>query len=248
MPVSVKRQAVKKYFAPFPKWAAWLVGLGVVALVIGFNNQPALIFIGLIMTGAGGFGVYSFSTGKPTDAEMDKILAEDLLNAQTKALQGTGAEDITLEGDPVVVTGPRFWDTGGAPILFKKGGDNKLRFTPVNVTVLNMTEHQLLAYQAALDLTTGNFLSTSTDEYFYRDVVSVSTKTTSKTVTLPNKGTVQLDAAQTFVLTTSGGTSLETILRDPKLIEMMGGGEIPTTDADRAIANVRRMLRDKKAA
>jgi hypothetical protein len=151
MPVSVKRQAVKKYFAPFPKWAAWLVGLGVVALVIGFNNQPALIFIGLIMTGAGGFGVYSFSTGKPTDAEMDKILAEDLLNAQTKALQGTGAEDITLEGDPVVVTGPRFWDTGGAPILFKKGGDNKLRFTPVNVTVLNMTEHQLLNYGELLE-------------------------------------------------------------------------------------------------
>ena len=248
MTAADRRQAVRKYFSPFPKWGVWCIVIGIVALLIGLGGAKIFLLIGLALGGLGGFGIYNYSNGKPTDAELDKIISEYLSNAKAKALQSTDTDDSDLVGEPVVITGPRFWDTGGAEVMFRKGADNQLRFTPMNVTVLNMTENQLLAYQGALDLTTGNFLSPSTDEYFYRDVVSVSTKTISKTATLPNKGVVQLDAAQTFVLTTSGGTSIETVLKDPKLIEMMGGGDIPTTEADRAIQVVRKMLREKKVA
>jgi hypothetical protein len=37
-------------------------------------------------------------------------------------------------------------------------------------------------------------------------------------------------------------------LRDPALIQKMGGGEIPTTTAERAIQTIRKMLREKKGA
>ena len=74
----------------------------------------------------------------------------------------------------------------------------------------------------------------------------MATKTESKSYSSEKFGTIQLNAAETFVLTTSGGTSVETVLKDPKLIEMMGGGDIPTTEAERAIQVVRKMLREKK--
>ena len=42
---------------------------------------------------------------------------------------------------------------------------------------MNFGQHQLLVYTCTIDITTGNTLHESADEYFYRDVVSVSTKT-----------------------------------------------------------------------
>ena len=72
-----------------------------------------------------------------------------------------------------------------------------------------MTQHQIISFQCSFDLLTGNCLNESTDEYFYKDVVSVATKTISLTYSTEKFGTLQLNAAETFVLTTSGGTSVE---------------------------------------
>ena len=42
-------------------------------------------------------------------------------------------------------------------------------------------------------------------------------------------------------------TSVEVILRDPGLTKRMGGGEIPTSRAEKAIQTIRKLLREKKA-
>ena len=124
----------------------------------------------------------------------------------------------------------------------------QIRHTPITVTVITLTENQLVAYQSDLDLTTGNFLNESTDEYFYKDIVSIATKTESREIKFKNLGKIQLNEAEIFKLTTSGGTSIEVILRDRKLlIEKMGGGEIPITDVEKTISVVRKMLREKKS-
>lgn len=248
-----KREQIKKYFKPFPKWAVWMIIIGLPFL--------ALYGLGLVLIGIGIWGLVDWNK-KPDDAQMDAWLDEDLILLHGKALSKTGTDPSELVGEPVMVTGPRFWNIAGAEGAYKKGKDNVLRFTPVGVTVLNFTPNQLIAYSSALDLMTGNALNESTDEYFYRDVVSVSTKTKSMTVSGTGaikgglkgglmgalKGGLQLNAAETFELTTSGGTSIEVVLRDPSLIEKMGGGEIPTTRAEKAIQTVRKMLREKKSA
>lgn len=235
-----KREVIKKYFRPFPKWAIWFILAGLLVAFIG------AVVVGIVILAVGGLVIWMAVEGKPSDQEMDKYITEDLSLAKSKSLQKAGIDESELVGESVVVTGPRLWNTAGATILFKKGGDKRLRFTPINISVLHMTQNQILSYQACLDLTTGSFLNESTDEYFYKDVVSVATKTESKSYQSDKFGTIQLNAAETFVLTTSGGTSIETILKDPKLIEMMGGGDIPTTEAERAIQVVRKMLREKK--
>lgn len=95
-------------------------------------------------------------------------------------------------------------------------------------------------------MVTGNVLKEETEEFFYRDVVSVSTKTDSATFTYKGQ-THQINDTETFVLTTSGATSIRVPLRSPRWAGILGGGEMPTTHAEEAIAAVRAMLRQKKA-
>jgi len=247
MDEQTKRKMIRNYFKPFPKWAIWMIVIGVVVLIIGLGAGAGAIIVGLVIAGIGGFGIYSYGQGQPTDQQIDEWLEEDLKGLSKKALNKMGIDETELVSEPVQVTGPRLWDVAGASVLFKKGKDNVLRFTPIGVSIINFTQNQLLGYTCVFDFTTGNAMNESTDEYFYKDVVSVATKSDSKSVSIAKLGTVQLNAAETFTLTTSGGTSLSVLLRDPTLIKKMGGGEIPTTRAEKAIQTVRKMLREKKA-
>lgn len=240
-----KRKMIRNYFKNFPKWAIVLIVIGIITLLAsGGSGGP--LFIGLLLCGLGAFGIYSYSANKPTDEQMDQWLEEDLNGLTAKALIKTGTDESELVSESVQIMGPRLWDVGGAPVLYRKGSDNVLRYTPVEVSVIGFTQNQLLGYSCVLDRTSGKALNESTDEYFYRDVVSVATKTESKTKNIAGLGTVQMNAAESFTLTTSGGTSLSVLLRDAELIKRMGGGEIPTTRAEKAIQTVRKMLRDKK--
>jgi len=241
-----KRKMILKYFEPFPGCAIWMIVIGVVITLIGFSAGAFAIIMGLVIAGIGGLLIYSYRHGRPTDQQMDEWLEEDLKALSKRALNKMGIDETELVSEPVQVIGPRLWDVAGAGVFFKRGDDYVLRFSPVGVTIINFTQNQLLAYSCVFDLTTGNVLNETTDEYFYKDVVSVSTKSESRTVTIEKLGTVQLNAAETFTLTTTGGTSLSVVLRDPTLIEKMGGGEIPTTRAEKAIQTVRKMLREKK--
>jgi len=248
-----ERAKVKKYFARFPKWAVWSILVGL-PLIAAFG-------VGLILIGAGIWGLISYS-GRPSDAQVDAWVREELKGLQARALAKTGLDPSELIGEPVMVYGPRFWKVGGAEVGIRQGNDGIVRFMPLGVTVINFTQNQLIAYQCALDLTTGNPMSESTDEYFYRDVVSVSTQSKSLTwdaAALPSSvmqgplaalvkyGKLQFNEAEAFVLTTSGGTSIEVVLRDPQLISCAGGGSIPTEMAEKAVQTVRKMLREKKA-
>lgn len=234
------REQIKKYFKPFPKWAVWMIVIGIPAL--------AAKGVGLLPIGIGIWALATWSK-RPTDAQMDAWLDEDLRMLHPKALSKTGTDPSELVAEPVMITGPRLSNIANAHFTFRRGKDNVLRFTPVNVTIINFTANQLVVYGCVLDLTTGNALNENTDEYFYKDVVSVSTKTESHSVALSDGTTLQIDAAEMFQLTTSGGTSVKVLLRAPKVIQMMGGdGEIPTTRAEKAIQSVRKMLREKKTA
>lgn len=110
-----KREQIKKYFKPFPKWAVWMIIIGL----------PFLYFygLGLVLIGIGIWALVD-STKKPSDAQMDAWLEEDLKVLHGKALSKTGTDASELVGEPVMVTGPRFWDIAGAGWAFKKGKDN----------------------------------------------------------------------------------------------------------------------------
>jgi hypothetical protein len=241
-----KRASMNKYFmSKFPKWALTLIAGGALMLL----GPVVAKGVGILLIAAGVGAIYNDSK-VVSDGEVDQWTQEDLRKLSGRSLEKMGIDPSETVADGVIITGPRLSNLGPAPFGYRKGKDNILRFTPVNATIINFTQNQLLVYRCALDLISGNPVNEATDEYFYRDVVSVQTSSETVTVSLPGKQFqgLQLNAAETFKLTTSGGTSVSMALRDPSLIEKMGGGEIPTTTAERAIQTIRRMLREKKGA
>lgn len=236
-----KRKAIWTYLnTRIPTWAYWLIGIGILTTLSG---DAGAIVVGLLMAGAGGATMY-FRTQTITDAEFDRFRNEDLDRLEAKALHKWGIDKGELAGDAVLVWGPSMANTGTFAV--KAGKDGIIRYNPVRFALFGFGEHQMLAYQGLLDMVTANVLDEGTEEFFYRDVVSVSTKTNSSLVTL-NGHTRQLNDTETFVLTTSGGTSVSVPLRSASLAGLVGGGEMPTTHAEKAIAAVRSMLRQKKS-
>lgn len=239
-----KRDAIKRYFAKFPSYA-------VIFIIAG----AGLLATDEISTKVGGFVLLILGTliiwnwiKQPTDKQMDQYIAEDLLTVTNKSLTKSDVDRSQLVSELLTLTGFRIENAAGADYNWKKGKDGVSRFTPINFTAIIMTENQLVTYNSALDLMTGNALNETTDEYFYKDVVSVSTETSSATFVDPkNKNSVQqLHTAEFFKLTTSGGTSIKVFIKDPKLIEMIGNSALPGTDAEKAVQSIRKMLREKK--
>lgn len=246
-----RQQAVIGYFNP-PEFG----GFGCLSVLVGifffivYNKAPegnggASFVIAMVCFAIAGHLLSKLKGGIPAHL-IDQIIAFYMAHVKGMSLKKASIDESELVGESVTVTGPRFWNTGGAASLFRKGEDNILRFTPINVTILHLTQNQLIAYQCCLDLVNGTVLNQSTEEFFYKDVVSVATKTDSQTYDTEKFGRIQLNDAETFMLTTSGGTSIKTTLRDPRLIQLMGGGEIPTTETEKAIQVIRKMLREKK--
>jgi len=276
-----KRTMILKYFQPFPDWAFLAVLLGVSLLflwILSFGEADEMTTLlgvfGLIAAIAGVVLIYSHLKGQPSDYQVDKWLEEDLKYLSRRAVDKCGADDSELIAEPVTITGPYIWYTGDAKVLFKKGKDNILRFTPIRVVVVNFTQKQLLIYSCVYDLIDGKLLNESTDEYFFKDVVSVSTRLESMSITIPESvykllarqswkqswklgnslrgratsgtNTIQLNNVETFTLTTTGGTSISIVLRDPDLTKIMGGGVIPTTRAEKAVQVIRKMILENK--
>lgn len=239
-----KRDAIKRYFAKFPAYAIVLILVGAGLLA---TDETSTRVGGLLSLLIGTFIIFNWIK-QPTDQQMDEYIAEDILTVTNKSLSKSDVDKSQLVSDLLTLTGFRIENAAGAEYNWKKGKDGIARFTPINFTSIIMTEHQLVTYNAALDLMTGNSLNETTDEYFYKDVVSVSTETSSATFVDPkNKNSIQqLNTAEFFKLTTSGGTNIKVFIKDPKLIEMMGNSALPGTDAEKAVQSIRKMLREKK--
>jgi hypothetical protein len=211
-----------------------------------------LVIIGVV-------GMVGSLGAKPTDQQVDLWLQEDIDMVKTRALEKTGVDSSELVGDEAVITGLRLVNLGGAEFRYKKGADQVVRYTPVEVVVVNFGQNQVLAYTCVLDLFTGKTLNESTSEYFYKDVVSVQTQTISHSWSkaelppairsrLGKESTLQLNSSESFVLTTAGGTTLQVMLDDAGLVKRLklGDGKLPKTTSEKAIQTIRKMLREKK--
>lgn len=234
-----KRNAIRAYFAPLPKWALGVVAFGVLCMLTGESGS---IIMGLVFAAVGAAALYPH-TQKISDAEFDRMRDEDLRKTTANAIRKWGVDNDDLVSGPLHLYGPAFGATStyGA----RKGADGNIRFNPLRFAVIGFCEHQLLAYRGILDLVTGNVLSEEASEYFYRDIVAAVVKTES--IEFTHRGVLhQLDDTETFALTTSGGTFIGVPIRSARLASILGG-EMPNTHAEAAIAAVRSMLRQKKS-
>jgi hypothetical protein len=245
----IRREKIKTYFDALPLGCAY--GLAVIAaLMVGRGvPQGGRTAVSVLMVGGlfaiGVALIFKQHREKATEAELDAWLDQDIRNLMGLSLSKVGLHQSEIIREPVAVTGPAVWKVAGTTKASKKGKDGILRFTPVVVTVINFTKDQLVGYSCVLDLHTGKPHSESTDEFFYRDIVAVSTKKEAKKMNVDG-AEIQMNAAETFAITTSGGNTLSVFLTDPALVAKLGGGEIPTQRAEIALEAVRTVVREKK--
>lgn len=146
----------------------------------------------------------------------------------------------------ILITGPRIVKKGGLELIHKKGKDNIIRFNLINVCILLFTDNQMLFFNCCYDLISEKVSLVNTEEFFYKDIVSTSTDTIETTYEGDKGEVFKLAVADCFRVRTSGGTAIEVVLTSPKLLEMWGGGVIPTDYIEDAISKIRKVLREKK--
>jgi hypothetical protein len=206
---------------------------------------------------------------RPSDREMDRMLAEALLDSTSKAMKQLGftADDLALtseswdpiahleRGNPILQPGERrplpvFGPSENAKVAV--GRDGIWRFSTYRIMVICPTHYNFGLYMCAFNLLTGALSWEETHEYHYDDVVAISTVTVGddEPRALEVRGEAELRFARTLVrelqIVSSSGDSRRIEVAVPG---HSGSGRVATqlsTGIDDVISAVRRVLREKK--
>lgn len=138
--------------------------------------------------------------------------------------------------------------------------------------MLIFTEHQLISYEGAVDLTTGNIIYDFTREVFYQDVISVSHNTMTEEIDLnklstevrddlkewgilrrveekATNGILQIVDKDFYEIALADGEKIFAVLRDVKLAtnNAYSYEEYLPSESEAMISTIRNLVRSKKA-
>lgn len=178
---------------------------------------------------------------RPTYAQMLEWLREDLARLGRNSEERLGLDETTR--DPIYVIGPLYNDDVAgfdSSDVLRRQVETGYFYSTYRISIFQFTPNFLGAYQANYNMIKAVPCHEETDEFFYRDVVSVRTHTEASNYTL--KSGEKLEHSKMFSLAVSSGDAISLIINDPKIrasseIESIGDG---------AIANIRAMLRQYK--
>jgi hypothetical protein len=209
-----------------------------VAFVLGaiFMNTNAIL--GLMVWVAGAVGVYFLVlAGRPSDGDIDRMCKERVSSIKETALNRLGLDpDQVSAADPIVVSGYDI-DAKNSEIKYRKGKDGVYRSSQYKVTVFFFSAEQVHSFFQTFSLIKDEHFD-STDEYFYRDIVSVSTAQMKVEIPLgmnvqgKNVKKVHINYDY-FKLMTSGGNSIEAAFDKSE-------------DINRSVSAMRNLLKIKK--
>ncbi|HBH96135.1 MAG TPA: hypothetical protein DDX91_10305 [Ruminococcaceae bacterium] len=196
-----------RYFTPTTYGGpTFFIIVGIVLILIAFGAKN--IWCGLIGTGLFALAILWIISKKKkivSDEEYDLSVAAELYDLKQKALSRLGIdEDEVKEIEPISFDSYSF---EGAQ-CGKIGKDGCWRTSSYKCIMMFFSPSEVHCYTYQFD-TLLNKKTESTDVYFYRDVVSVSTA--SDTVSAFGRNDIKREY---FKLTTSGGTSISISLRD----------------------------------
>lgn len=219
----------QKYFSKMSwKLPIVLIVIGAIIFLAGVSGSAGAAFFGILLIAAGVAYIVLKTKGTPTDQEYDSAVQKQLDGLKAKALSKLGIdEDEVKEIEPIVLGGYDFDHYN----LCKLGKDNKWRTNRYEVIYLFFSQNEVHCYSYEF-CTTEEKKTESTDVYFYQDIVSASTASTSAKLT-DDKGVQKDYEYESFKLTTAGGTALNVSMRD-------------VDEAQRSINAMRQLLRAKK--
>lgn len=232
-----KRNA--KYFKSLslpPKgWMAFIVIIGIL-----FAVKPVFGILGLIVFCAVIWGIYG---GKPSDAEIDAQLDALMNGLEQQALRKLGLDEEEVKIAPPLFLksysfgGSVLKDKANQKLCDKQGKDGYWRSPECVLTAWFFTEEQIYHYVKYASLVSDSKRET-TDEVFYKDVVSVKTDTSERPLIDPKTGKESLTEKYTetqFILRNTGG-------------EVIADACDTSESADEAVRAMRSLLKQKKMA
>lgn len=244
-----KRELIKRYFDP-RKTPYVLIGMAVIGVLMMFADEPGSKWIGLLLiVPIIGLLVYRKMRPRPTHAQIDQWLSEDLAELPRLALAKLDLDEEDLTSDPLLVIGPVLWQTNGVPsdeLLYRveeRGKVKKARYAIYHVTAILLTESHLGAYAADFNFLRHTFLNEHAQEFHYQDVVSVSLREDSTNLSLASGEKVV--HGEQFRVSVSSGENINVIVKSRELRDLTGADE-DTSDVENVVRAIRKMLREKK--
>jgi len=215
-----------KYFQPMNLKSAIIACI--VGLILMACGDSALV-VGLIVIAIGVLLIVAQTNGRPTDAHIDAVVASQLNDMQARALRKLGIdEDEVKEIAPITFDGYVY-----NKALIKQGKDGKYRSNKYQAVMFFFSSNEVHCFTYDFSITE-NSQKESTDVYFYKDIVSVSTQTDGTEYSVGKGKSNQFDY-EYFKLTTTGGTSIACSVRN-------------IDDAQRSINGMRSLIKSKKMA
>jgi hypothetical protein len=188
-----------------------LIVIGALIALCGLATRDVTgIIIAILLGGGlaagGGYWLYSKTANVPTDSQIDQLMEQSMASLQAAALAklNLDPEEVKLV-EPVVATGYAIRESS----LVKQGKDRRTRGNVVTGMIILFSDHEMHTFTKRVDLANPTFQQENTGEYFYKDVVSIETR--SEGVRLATGQQVTLEE---LAITTSGGTSISNTLFD----------------------------------
>jgi hypothetical protein len=223
-----------KYFEPVRYKGG--IAFGVIGLFLLLTGKSGAVLMGLLFAGLGAFLIYRQVAGRPTDRDIDRQAHAVLAELPPRALKKLALDDDEVKLIDPIIVGGYLLDSVGSGIRVKRGKDGKFRSSKYEGVVIFFAEQELHAYKYRVSLVKKDEISQRTDVYFYRDVVSVSTRSSSTSVSVVGETKPQTVKAEVFTLTTSGGTDIECSM----------DASDDDDDVSRNIQGARQLVRNKK--
>jgi hypothetical protein len=237
-----------------PTLLAAVVGLFSVAssdrlLVAGVAGLMCAVAAGMIFVAVGQLRSQARNdSGRPDDQTIDTWLREEVLVLVDRSLQRLNVDSSQLVREPLIVVGPSLkWHVNGIRELnWLRGGDGKLRFRFNDVAILHLMEHKLSSYQCTYDFVGGTPVEERDDEYYYRDIVAVSTRDEpAKNITHVQLGGQSVTSVLFFRVSVASGEAISVAINSPDF-KRLTGGEVMESGANAAIKAMRAVLADRK--
>jgi len=165
-----------------------------------------------------------------TEQQFDSFKQTKIDSLIEKGMSKLNISTNDLIKKPDVIYGPYWYEIPeNVPLehleIMKKGNDGKVRYVFFSIGILFYTEKQLLAYVVKYDIVLEQIINASSEEYFYKDLIGVTSD------------------EESFRVKTTGGSSIEVEFQKPAYRKY----KIDNSDAESAVSNIRKILREVKS-
>ncbi|MCB1032219.1 MAG: hypothetical protein KDD47_00100 [Acidobacteria bacterium] len=223
-------------------------------------------FLGLILLVAGGVLLFhsvrrwlgekytfekalSASFPQPPDQEVDRWFGEALGRLRNYSLERLDLTDEEVEGIEEIppIIGPILWAVGGVPwedLVSKTGQDGMARYGVYQISYLWLSEESLGIFRCDYNFVRDAVLNEETHEYYYQDIVAVSTREESSALTLASGQS--LTSVQEFYISVSNDRYFTMTIGSEQLKQLTGAERVLDNGTEQVVRALRAKLKEKK--